>query len=226
MDMSEFLHIYAVYWSEWWPELRDAAGNTLMLTLYGFTISLVCGLLLALAKLSRHAPLSRLATIYVEVMRGVPTLVILFILYFGIVPLGITLDAFVASAIGLGLHSGAYVAEIFRGGIQSIHRGQREAALACGMTPLQSLRHIILPQAVAVMLPPLITMLVTVLKDTSVCSLVATPEIMLRAKDLASTFFRPMHLYLLVGAMYFGLAWPLSLLARFWARRLGRGKRR
>jgi His/Glu/Gln/Arg/opine family amino acid ABC transporter permease subunit len=223
--MIGFFQLYVTHWEDWWPDLRDAAGNTLLLTLCAFAIALLVGLLLALAKLSRSGLISRSATVFIEIMRGVPTLVILFILYFGIVPIGITLDAFVASILGLGIHAGAYVAEIFRGGIQSIHRGQREAAVAVGMTPLQSLRYIILPQAVAVMLPPLINMLVLVLKDTSVCSLVAAPEIMLRAKDLASTYFQPLHLYVLAGVMYFGMAWPLSLLARVWARRRGRGRR-
>lgn len=224
--MSGFFDVYIANWYEWWPELRDAAANTLLLAASAFAISLLCGLFLAICKLSRINLIRKASTIYIEIMRGIPTLVLLFIIYFGLVPIGITLNAFVAGAVGLGLHSGAYVAEIFRAGIQALHRGQRESALAAGMTPIQSLRYVILPQAVAVVLPPLINMLVTVLKDTSVCSLVAAPEIMLRAKDLASTYFRPMHLYVLAGAMYFCMAWPLSVLARFWEGRLNRGRRR
>jgi His/Glu/Gln/Arg/opine family amino acid ABC transporter permease subunit len=221
----EFWKIYVTRLPEWWPELQAAALNTIKLTACAFSIAVVVGLLLALAKLSRARALSRPAAVYIEIMRGIPTLVILFIIYFALVPLGVALDAFVAGAVGLGIHAAAYVAEIFRSGIEAIHRGQREAALAVGMTPRQTLRYIVLPQAVAVMLPPLINMLVIVLKDTSICSLIAAPEIMLRAKDLASTYFRPMHLYVLAGAMYFAMAWPLSLLARAWARRLGRGRR-
>ena len=171
------------------------------------------------------AVLRRIASLYIEVMRGIPTLVVLFIIYFGVVPIGITLNAMTAGAIGLGIHAAAYVAEIFRSGIEAIHRGQREAALSVGLTPRQTLRYIVLPQATAIMLPPLINMLVIVLKDTSICSLISAPEIMLRAKDLASTFFRPMHMYVLAGAMYFAMAWPLSLIARLWGRRLRRGRR-
>jgi His/Glu/Gln/Arg/opine family amino acid ABC transporter permease subunit len=223
--MISFLEVYLTKLPEWWPEMMAAAGSTLLLTGYAFSIAIVFGLCLALAKLSRHRALSRAASLYVELMRGIPTLVVLFIIYFGIVPLGITLNALTAGALGLGVHAAAYVAEIFRSGIEAIHRGQREAALAVGMTPRQTLRHIVLPQAVAIMLPPLINMLVIVLKDTSICSLISAPEIMLRAKDLASTYFRPMHLYVLAGVMYFAMAWPLSLLARRWARSLGRGRR-
>ncbi len=222
--MIQFFEIYVAKLPEWWPEMLAAAGSTLLLTGYAFGIAIVFGLCLALAKLSRNRVLSRAATLYVELMRGIPTLVVLFIIYFAIVPLGITLSALVAGALGLGIHAAAYVAEIFRSGIETIHRGQREAALAVGMTPRQTLRYIVLPQATAIMLPPLINMLVIVLKDTSICSLISAPEIMLRAKDLASTYFRPMHLYVLAGAMYFAMAWPLSLMARGWARRLGRGR--
>lgn len=222
--MIQFFEIYVAKLPEWWPEMLAAAGSTLLLTGYAFGIAIVFGLCLALAKLSRNRVLSRAATLYVELMRGIPTLVVLFIIYFAIVPLGITLSALVAGAFGLGIHAAAYVAEIFRSGIEAIHRGQREAALAVGMTPRQTLRYIVLPQATAIMLPPLINMLVIVLKDTSICSLISAPEIMLRAKDLASTYFRPMHLYVLAGAMYFAMAWPLSLVARRWARRLGRGR--
>jgi len=223
--MIEFFRVLFDRLPEWWPEMQTAAGRTIVLTIYAFGLSIVVGLALALAKLSHLPWLRRPATLYIEVMRGIPTLVVLFIIYFGIVPLGITLNAMTAGAIGLGVHAAAYVAEIFRSGIEAIHRGQREAALSVGMTPRQTLRYIVLPQALSVMLPPLINMLVIVLKDTSICSLISAPEIMLRAKDLASTYFRPMQLYVLAGAMYFAMAWPLSLLARIWGRRLARGRR-
>src|SRR6476659_9245812 len=223
--MIAFLQIFVDRLPQWWPEMQTAAGRTLLLTAYAFMLAIAFGLALALAKLSRSTLLRRIASVYIEVMRGIPTLVVLFIIYFGIVPLGITLNAMPAGSIGLGIHAAAYVAEIFRSGIEAIHRGQREAALAVGMTPRQTLRHIVLPQATAIRLPPLINMLVIVLKDTSICSLISAPEIMLRAKDLASTYCRPMHLYVLAGAMYFAMAWPLSLVARFWGKQLGRGRR-
>jgi His/Glu/Gln/Arg/opine family amino acid ABC transporter permease subunit len=223
--MISFFEIYVAHWHEWWPDLQAAAANTLALTGYSYLIAIVFGLIVALAKLSRSRLLSGVATTYVELMRGVPTLVILFLLYFGLVPLGVTFNAFNAGAIGLGIHAAAYVAEIFRGGIEAIHKGQREAALAVGMTPNQCLRSIILPQAVGIMMPPLLNMLVILLKDTSICSLISTPEMMLRAKEIASIYFRPMHLYVLAGAMYFVMAWPLSLAARRLGKRFRRGRR-
>jgi His/Glu/Gln/Arg/opine family amino acid ABC transporter permease subunit len=225
VGVIEFFRVFIQRLPEWWPEMQVAAVNTLLLTASAFGIAIGLGLCLALCRLGRTPILDKVAVVYIEFMRGVPALVVLFIVYFGVVPLGITLNAFVAGAVGLGIHAAAYVAEIFRSGIEAIHRGQREAAMAVGMTPRQMLRYIVLPQATTIMLPPLINMLVIVLKDTSICSLISTPEIMLRAKDLASTYFRPMHLYVLAGALYFAMAWPLSLLARRWARHLARGRR-
>src|SRR5262249_43422701 len=135
--MIEFFRIFVEKLPLWWPEMQTAAGRTLLLTGYAFAIAIVFGLALALAKLSRNAALRRIASAYIEVMRGIPTLVVLFLIYFGIVPLGITLNALMAGSIGLGIHAAAYVAEIFRSGIEAVHRGQREAALSVGMTPRQ-----------------------------------------------------------------------------------------
>ena len=162
---------------------------------------------------------------YIEVARGIPTLAILFLLYFGLVPLGIVLDAFVASYIGLGLTAAGYMAEIFRAGIGAIHKGQREAAYAVGMTPYKSFRYIIFPQAIRIIIPPLLNMLIILLKDTSICSLISTDELMLRAKDLAMMSFRPMHLFLLAGVLYFFLAWPLSILTRRVEKKLQKSQR-
>ena len=130
-----------------------------------------------------------------------------------------------AAVIGLGMNQGAYLAEVFRGGIEALHKGQREAALAVGMTPSKAYRYIIMPQAVRIVLPPLLNMLIILLKDSSVCSLISTPELMLRTKDLASMSFLPMHAYLLAGLIYFLMACPLSLMTQRVERRLRRGMR-
>jgi len=223
--VSGFLAVYAEHWSNWWPQIGVATWNTILLTVFSFALAVVIGILLALGKLSPLRPLRALCTAYIEVARGVPALAILFLIYFGLVPLGIVLDAFVAGVVGLGMSAGGYLAEVFRAGIQAIHRGQREAALAVGMTPAQSFRFIILPQAVRIVLPPLLNMLIILLKDTSICSLISPPELMLRAKDLAMMSFLPMHLFLLAAVIYFLLAWPLSLIARRVEARLRRGLR-
>lgn len=223
--MSDFLSVYAENWADWGPQIAAATWVTLELTVCAFALAVAVGLLLAIGKLSPIRPVRAACVAYIEVARGVPALAILFLIYFGLVPLGIVLDAFAAGAVGLGLGAAGYIAEVFRAGIQAIHRGQREAALAVGMTPMASFRWIVLPQAIRIVLPPMLNMLIILLKDTSICSLISTPELMLRAKDLAMMSFLPMHLFLLAAVIYFALAWPMSLLTRRLEARLRRGLR-
>jgi len=205
---------YVEYWDYWWPQLAVATGNTIALTFLSYLFAVVLGIILAFGRLSKIRYIPGLCRAYIEFVRGIPALALLFLIYFGLVPLGIIVDSFSAAVIGLGMNQGAYLAEVFRGGIEALHKGQREAALSVGMTPAKAYRHIIMPQAVRIVLPPLLNMLIILLKDTSICSLISTPELMLRAKDLASMSFLPMHLYLLVGVMYFMMAFPLSMVAR------------
>lgn len=224
-DIKAFLFVYVENWPEWGPQIYEAVWVTVQLTIASFSLAIVLGLLLALGKLSRFVVLRGFCTAYIEVARGIPSLAILFLLYFGLVPLGLVFDAFTASVIGLGMSAAGYIAEVFRAGIQAIHKGQREAALAVGMTPTMTFRYIILPQAVRVILPPLLNMVIILLKDTSICSLISTDELMLRSKDLAMMSFLPMHLFLLAGFIYFLLAWPLSLLTRKVEAMMQRGRR-
>lgn len=223
--MMELLQPYAEHWDYWWPQLAVAAGNTVALTGLSYVFAMVLGIILALGRLSKIRVVRALCRVYIEFVRGIPALAVLFLIYFGLVPLGIIVDSFTAAVIGLSMNQGGYLAEVFRGGIEALHKGQREAALAVGMTPFKAYRHIIMPQAVRIVLPPLLNMLIVLLKDTSVCSLISTPELMLRAKDLASMSFLPMHVYLLVGVIYFLMAWPLSMVTRRVETRLRRGRR-
>jgi His/Glu/Gln/Arg/opine family amino acid ABC transporter permease subunit len=224
-DLAGFFATYEENWPSWWPQLLPAILVTIELTIASFLLAVVIGFLLALGKLSRNPMLRAFASGYVELARGIPALAILFLIYFGLVPLGIVLDAFLAGVVGLGMSSGGYFAEVFRAGILAVHKGQREAAASVGMTPYTSFRWIVLPQAMRVILPPMVNMFVSLLKDTSLCSLISAPELMLRAKDLAMMSFLPMHLFLLAAVVYFLLAWPMSLLARVFERRMSRGYR-
>ena len=224
-DLLAFLSVYQENWADWSPQIAVAIWNTVLLTICSFSLAVVVGMLLALGKLSPLRSVRGFCTAYIEVARGIPALAILFLIYYGLVPLGLVLDAFVAGFVGLGLSAAGYIAEVFRAGIQAIHKGQREAALAVGMTPAMTFRTIILPQAIRIILPPLLNMLIILLKDTSICSLISTPELMLRAKDLAMMSFLPMHLFLLAGVIYFLLAWPMSLLTRRVEAHMRRGMR-
>lgn len=224
--MIEFLSVYVEHFGEWWPQILPAVGVTIALTASAYALSVVLGVLLALGRLSKVAPVRLFCTAYVEVARSVPALAILFLVYFGLAPLGLTLDAFTAGMIGLALSHGGYMGEVFRGGLEALHRGQREAALAVGLTPFAAFRYILLPQATRIVLPPAMNMLIVLLRDTSLCYFITTPELMLRVRDLTSTYFLPLHLYLLAGAIYFAIAFPLSMMTRRVEARMSRGLRR
>jgi His/Glu/Gln/Arg/opine family amino acid ABC transporter permease subunit len=208
----------------WLPPLLRAAGNTLRMTAMAFALAIVVGLPLALAKMSSVAPLRWFATGYIEAMRGIPALAILFLIYFGLVDFGLVIDAFPAAVIGFGLNGAAYMAEIFRAGIASIHSGQMEAALTVGMTPLSAMRWVVLPQALRVVLPPLANFGIALLKDTSVASIISAPELMLRARDLASSSFLPMEVFLLAAAIYLAMSLPIAFLTRRLEARFARGQ--
>ena len=136
-----------------------------------------------------------------------------------------TLSSFVAGTAGLALVYSTYIAEVLRGGVSAIHRGQREAAIAAGLTPLMTFRYIVLPQALRVMAAPLLVTFISLLKDSSICALIAVNELMLTSKVIMSQTFMPLHVFVLVGAIYFAVAWPMSLLARWIERRLARANR-
>lgn len=213
---------YLELWQAASPELLQAAWATLRLAMGALAIGLVVGLLIALARMSGRAWIKRSAVAYVELFRGTPALVQLFILYFGLTSIGIEFSSFQAAMIGLGLNASAYLSEIYRAGIQAVPRGQYEAAQTIGMTRYKIMRWVILPQAVRVVLAPIGNVAIALLKDTSVASLIATPDLMLRAQDLSSVYFMPLETYLIVGAMYFAMCFPLSLLIRSLERKTSR----
>jgi His/Glu/Gln/Arg/opine family amino acid ABC transporter permease subunit len=212
------LKYYARLWEllqEWMPQLLVAAGGTLQMMGLAFVVAAISGLFLALARLSRSRVLAGFALGYIEAVRGTPPLTQLFFIYFGLTGIGITFSAFQAAVIGLGLNGAAYLAEVYRAGIQAVHQGQRDAAASIGMTRAQTMRHVILPQAIGVVLPPMGNYSVSLLKETSVASIISAPELMLRARDLSSEYYMPMQLYLIVALMYLVMAFPLSRLVRY-----------
>ncbi|WGV18795.1 amino acid ABC transporter permease [Pseudomonas putida] len=223
--MISFFQQYPEYWSDWSVRLMLGARITAELSLLGFALAVVLGALLVWAMRSPSAILKRLAALFIQSMRAVPLLALLLALYFALPSLGLTLSGYWAGAIGLGLQGAAYVAEILRGGLDSLHRGQREAAIAIGLTPLKAFTSVILPQVFRVILPPLLNAYVSILKDSSLCALIATDELMLAARAIASETFLPMHVFLLVGLFYFVIAFPLSMLSRVLEKHISRGRK-
>lgn len=212
--MSSFIEPYREYGAEWLPLLLKAMGTTALLSVSAFALSLVFGLLLALARNAPSSALQRFVALYVSVVRGVPLLALLFLIYFGLPGIGLTFDAFTGAVLGLALAFAAQVAELFRAGLMAIPKGQREAALAVGFTPVQSFTFIVLPQVVRVILAPLIVTFVSLLKDSSLASLITVDELVLTGRAMATEYFLPLQIYLAVGLCYFLIAWPFSLLSR------------
>jgi His/Glu/Gln/Arg/opine family amino acid ABC transporter permease subunit len=223
--MNGFLDVYREHLPAWGPRLLEAAWVTAELSAFGFGLALVLAAVLVAMIRSRNAPLRGVAHGVIQFVRAVPLLALLLALYFGLPALGLTLSGYWAGILGLGLQGAAYVAEVFRGGLDSVHRGQREAGLAAGLSPLQVLWAIVLPQALRVMLPPLVNCYVALLKDSSLCALIATDELMLAARAMSSEYFLPLHIFVLVGLFYFAIAFPLSMLSRLLGRRFARGRR-
>jgi polar amino acid transport system permease protein len=200
--------------SEWVPRLLSGLKLTLMLTVTGFCGAFALGLLLEYLRSRRSWQARGLAKLYLTVARGVPLLVILYLLYFGLPGAGMTLSSFWSGALGLGMVYGAYLAEVFRAGLNAVPPGQREAALAGGLTPVQTFRLIMLPQAMRHTVAPMLVNAVSLLKDSSICALIAVPELTLLSREIMSETFLPLPVFALTATLYFGLAWPASLIAR------------
>jgi polar amino acid transport system permease protein len=194
--------------------LLGGAVVTAEITLGAFFIGALIGIMLSTARtLTSHWLLRFAVSAYVEVFRGIPALAQLFIIYFGLAYAGLRLEPMSAAITGLGLISGAYMTEIFRAGLQALHHGQREAAMAVGMTPVMAARYILFPQAWRIILPPLANYAIGLLKDTAIVSAIAAPEIMFYARNLVTTTFKTTLIYLLAAGLYLCMSLPLARLA-------------
>lgn len=200
--------------------LQIAAGAALL--------AFALGLLLALVNVFVRAPLARLAHLvigaYVEWMRNVPALAHLFILYFGLASVGWQLSPKVAAITGLGLVGAAVLCDVFSAGLRAMHAGQREAALACGLTPLQALQAIILPQLLQVTLPALGNYTTQLIKDTAIASAIAAPEIMFYARSLVTSTFQTPLIYGCAILLYASIIYPVNWAFARMERRLGAGR--
>jgi polar amino acid transport system permease protein len=202
------------------PVLLKGAAMTMELTCLSMLFGMVIGLGLALARISRSPLLNKPASLYIWWMRGTPLLMQLFLIYYGLPQAGITLDPFPAAAIGMTLNASAYIAEIFRGGILSIDKGQTEAARSLGMTYMQSMRWVIFPQTLPRIMPPLGNEAVARLKDSSLVSTIAMVDLMRSAQQMIATTFRPLEVYFAAGILYLLLTSAFTVLFGAWERRL------
>jgi His/Glu/Gln/Arg/opine family amino acid ABC transporter permease subunit len=223
--MLQLPEIYAENLHRWLPELLYYAITTLKIAAVSFILAVAVGLLFALLRISHNRFLRGFAVTFIEVARGLPIVVVLYIVYFVPPQLfpGLSwgwFSDFTGAVVGLGLHGGAILAEVFRSGIEALHKGQREAAISLGMTPAQSMTYIILPQATRIILPPVANYAIGLLKDTSLCSLIGVNELMNGAKSIAFADYQPMAVFVLVAGIYFVMSFPLSMAVRYMEARM------
>ncbi|MDR5805729.1 amino acid ABC transporter permease [Caballeronia sp. LP006] len=199
-----------------------SAVTTAVLTASAFCVAFLLGFVIALMRLSRSVVLKAVANVYLELFRNVPLLTQLFVLYFGLERIGVTLPAFVAATLGFGLNGAAILSEVFRSSINGVDRGQREAALAIGMTWPMALATVVLPQSMRLALPALANFAIGLLKDTSLASAVAVPELVFRARMLVSETYQTNLIYFIVAIIYLLLSLALSRLSTATERGLGK----
>jgi polar amino acid transport system permease protein len=207
MDFELVLRVY--------PFFLEAALVTIQLSILTTILGLTCGALGAAARMSRSVILRSIGATYVSLFRGTPALIQLFILYFGGPQIGIQLDAFDAGVIGLGVNIGAYMTETMRGAIQSVDKGQAEAARTLGMSRWEAMRKVILPQAMRMMIRPLGVNINALIKGTALVAAISVVELTYTAQRYIGSTYKPFEMFLLSGALYMiiiyvvgqGIAW-------------------
>jgi polar amino acid transport system permease protein len=207
-----------------WRELAHGAFVTIEVTAGSILLGCLFGLLVGLGRLQpQHRIVYGICSAYVSVVRGTPLLVQLFIWFFGLPHFGINLPAVFCGIVGMGIYSGAYVSEIVRGAIQSIDRGQMEAARSLGMPYRMAMVQIIVPQAVIRMIPPLGNEFIALIKNSSLVSLLTITDLMHEGQKIISVSYRSLEVYLAIALVYWVLTNLTSLALRVAERRLGAG---
>ncbi|WP_272495782.1 amino acid ABC transporter permease [Bacillus pinisoli] len=211
-DPEKMDRLLSILWSSFPPLVEGALYHTVPLTLISFIVGLIFAVLTALARISGNPLLSAPARTYVSIIRGTPLLVQLFIIFYGLPTIGIIIDPFPSAVIGFSLNVGAYASEIIRAAILSTPKGQWEAAYSIGMNYQQALRRIILPQASRVSIPPLSNTFISLVKDTSLASLILVTEMFRRAQEIAAQTYEFLYLYTEAAVLYWIICFGLSII--------------
>ncbi|MFD0943916.1 amino acid ABC transporter permease [Savagea faecisuis] len=191
----------------------DGALKTLEISALALLFSIPIGIIIGLGRISRNKFLQVISTIYIELMRGIPLLVLLIWIFF-VLGRFLNLGAYWSAIIGLALFSAAFIAEIVRAGVQAVPKGQMEAARSAGMTHVQAMRYVVLPQAFRKVLPPLASQFIILIKDSSLVSVVSATDLTLNAKNLVATTFRGLEIWTFVALIYLVMTLTLSLVIR------------
>lgn len=206
-------------------------GQTLLLALCGLFFACILGLIFGMMSVIKNRVCNIISRIFVDVIRGVPMIVLAFFVFFGVpyffknfTNIQVTLTALQAGTICLALNCGAYMAEIIRAGIQSVDKGQMEAARSLGMPYWRAMHRVVLPQAIRTMIPSIINQFIITLKDTSILSVIGFPELVNSAKNVVANTFMSFQTWAIVAVMYLIVITILSKLAKMLERRLNRGR--
>ena len=215
---------YQFRWDTVWGSfdfLMSGLQMTLIVSAATLVLAMIGGLIIALLDMSRFRALRWIGVSIGEVVRNTPILVQLLWVYY-VLPIvfGVRIEALMALIIGLALYQAAFISEVYRSGIQSVPKGHREAAQVLGLSPVQSFRRIVLPQAVRMTLPPLASNFVQLIKFSSLGAVISVSEITRRGMELSATNFRPLETFTFIAVVYFFICWPLAMAIRWWERRL------
>jgi polar amino acid transport system permease protein len=214
---------FQVPWSDYTPTLWHALIKTIEYTVVSFIGAAILGLAVALLRLSKLRVLRIIATVYTELFKNIPLLAIIFVTYYGLTSVNITLTVFEAGSLSLIVFYAAYLSEIFRAAISGVHAGQQEAAEALGLGWVATFVHVIFPQALRLALPGTNTMAVDLLKSTSLLVLISAGELMSEGKQITSATFRALEVYLVIAVIYFALCYPSSQLLLLLERKVRAG---
>lgn len=209
-------------WKGWLPDLLDGYRLSLEVTGISLAVGIPLGLALALMVSTPSRPVRTLALVFVEVGRGAPALILLQFAYFGLPNAGLALSSFASATVALAWTTGAYTSEIIRAGLDAVPHGQKEAAAAIGLSGLDALRYVILPQGLRVSVPPLFGFSILMLQASSLCFAIALPELVSQAYVIGSNTFRYMSILVLAGLLYAIICIPATIAVSALERRLGR----
>lgn len=230
--MEFFSNIFKLL-SRYYPFFLEGVRNTLILALFTVVLGTVLGILLAVMRMSRVTPLRWFANAYIEFIRGTPLMIQLMFLYYGLPMTGIVFptvsfipdfDRFMAGILAMAVNSGAYVAEIIRSGIQAVDGGQTEAARSLGFSQAQTLRMVVLPQAVKNILPALGNEFVTMIKESSIVSVIGVADLMYRTNGVISNTWLQLEALAIAAVIYFIMTFAISRLIALAERRMSHGK--
>ena len=211
-----------------WDIVRNLllAGRwTILLSLATFLLGSVVGMIILFMRISKRPLLRRTAQLYIEVFQGTPLLMQLFLIFFGLALFGMEVPAWLAAGLALTLWSASFLAEIWRGCVEAVPRGQWEASSVLAMGHMQQMRHIILPQALRIAIPPTVGFGVQIIKGTAVTSIIGFVELSKAGTVITNATFAPFTVFAVVGLFYFALCWPLSKYSQFLERKFNAAHR-